>query len=53
MIHHEIKQTVWQSSGCTSWYKSNSSLGIAMFLSFSFTCRLITKSFKSQHHQFK
>ncbi len=53
MIHREMKQTVWQSGGCTSWYKSKSGHVIAMFPGFSFTFRLMAKSFKPQHHQFK
>lgn len=52
MIHQEMKQTVWQSGGCHSWYQSKSGHVIAMFPGFSFTFRQLAKGFKPQHHQF-
>lgn len=52
MIHKEMKQTVWQSGGCHSWYQSKSGHVIAMFPGFSFTFRQLAKGFKPQHHQF-
>ncbi len=52
MIHREMKQTVWQSGGCNSWYKSKSGHVIAMFPGFSFTFRQMAKAFKPQHHLF-
>ncbi len=52
MIHREMKQTVWQSGGCTSWYKSKSGHVIAMFPGFSFTFRQMAKAFKPAHHIF-
>jgi cation diffusion facilitator CzcD-associated flavoprotein CzcO len=53
MIHKEMKQTVWQSGGCHSWYQSKSGHVIAMFPGFSFTFRQMAKAFKPQHHQFR
>lgn len=50
MIHREMKQTVWQSGGCTSWYKSKSGHVIAMFPGFSFTFRQLAKAFKPGDH---
>ncbi|MFY9458831.1 MAG: NAD(P)/FAD-dependent oxidoreductase [Aquabacterium commune] len=50
MIHREMKQTVWQSGGCTSWYKSKSGHVIAMFPGFSFTFRQMAKAFKPGDH---
>ncbi|MCH8180353.1 MAG: NAD(P)/FAD-dependent oxidoreductase [Proteobacteria bacterium] len=50
MIHREMKQTVWQSGGCTSWYKSKSGHVIAMFPGFSFTFRQMAKAFKPHDH---
>ena len=50
MIHREMKQTVWQSGGCTSWYKSKSGHVIAMFPGFSFTFRQMAKAFKPNDH---
>lgn len=50
MIHREMKQTVWQSGGCTSWYKSKSGHVIAMFPGFSFTFRQMAKAFKPKDH---
>jgi cation diffusion facilitator CzcD-associated flavoprotein CzcO len=52
MIHREMKQTVWQSGGCHSWYQSKSGHVIAMFPGFSFTFRQMAKAFKPQHHLF-
>lgn len=52
MIHREMKQTVWQSGGCNSWYKSKSGHVIAMFPGFSFTFRQMAKAFKPKHHRF-
>ncbi len=52
MIHREMKQTVWQSGGCNSWYKSKSGHVIAMFPGFSFTFRQMAKAFKPAHHDF-
>jgi cation diffusion facilitator CzcD-associated flavoprotein CzcO len=52
MIHREMKQTVWQSGGCNSWYKSKSGHVIAMFPGFSFTFRQMAKAFKPADHQF-
>jgi cation diffusion facilitator CzcD-associated flavoprotein CzcO len=52
MIHREMKQTVWASGGCHSWYQSKSGHVIAMFPGFSFTFRRMCKHFKPQHHQF-
>jgi cation diffusion facilitator CzcD-associated flavoprotein CzcO len=52
MIHREMKQTVWQSGGCNSWYKSKSGHVIAMFPGFSFTFRQLAKAFKPAHHLF-
>jgi cation diffusion facilitator CzcD-associated flavoprotein CzcO len=52
MIHREMKQTVWQSGGCNSWYKSKSGHVIAMFPGFSFTFRQMAKAFKPVHHLF-
>jgi len=50
MIHREMKQTVWQSGGCNSWYKSKSGHVIAMFPGFSFTFRQMAKAFKPADH---
>jgi cation diffusion facilitator CzcD-associated flavoprotein CzcO len=52
MIHREMKQTVWQSGGCHSWYQSKSGHVIAMFPGFSFTFRGLSKAFKPGHHVF-
>jgi cation diffusion facilitator CzcD-associated flavoprotein CzcO len=52
MIHREMKQTVWQSGGCNSWYKSKSGHVIAMFPGFSFTFRQMAKAFKPKDHRF-
>ena len=52
MIHREMKQTVWQSGGCHSWYQSKSGHVIAMFPGFSFTFRQMAKAFKPNHHRF-
>lgn len=52
MIHREMKQTVWQSGGCKSWYQSKSGHVIAMFPGFSFTFRQMAKAFKPRHHLF-
>jgi cation diffusion facilitator CzcD-associated flavoprotein CzcO len=52
MIHREMKQTVWQSGGCHSWYQSKSGHVIAMFPGFSFTFRQMAKAFKPAHHRF-
>lgn len=52
MIHREMKQTVWQSGGCHSWYQSKSGHVIAMFPGFSFTFRLMARAFKPAHHVF-
>lgn len=53
MIHREMKQTVWQSGGCHSWYQSKSGHVIAMFPGFSFTFRGLAKAFKPAHHVFR
>jgi cation diffusion facilitator CzcD-associated flavoprotein CzcO len=50
MIHREMKQTVWQSGGCNSWYKSKSGHVVAMFPGFSFSFRQMAKAFKPAHH---
>lgn len=50
MIHSEMKQTVWQSGGCNSWYKSKSGHVIAMFPGFSFTYLQLAKNFKNKDH---
>jgi len=50
MIHREMKQTVWQSGGCNSWYKSKSGHVIAMFPGFIFTFRQMAKAFKPGDH---
>lgn len=50
MIHDEMKQTVWKSGGCNSWYQSKSGHVIAMFPGFSFTYRQLATRFKSEHH---
>jgi cation diffusion facilitator CzcD-associated flavoprotein CzcO len=52
MIHREMKQTVWQSGGCHSWYQSKSGHVIAMFPGFSFTFWQMAKAFKPAHHLF-
>ncbi|MDZ4297176.1 MAG: NAD(P)/FAD-dependent oxidoreductase [Moraxellaceae bacterium] len=52
MIHDEMKQTVWKSGGCNSWYQSKSGHVIAMFPGFSFTYRQMAKRFKAKHHVF-
>lgn len=52
MIHREMKQTVWHTGGCNSWYKSKSGHVIAMFPGFSFTFRQLAKAFKPAHHRF-
>jgi hypothetical protein len=52
MIHREMKQTVWQSGGCHSWYQSKSGHVIAMFPGFSFTYRRLTSDFRPEHHHF-
>jgi len=52
LIHREMKQTVWQSGGCHSWYQSKSGHVIAMFPGFSFTFRQMAKAFKPKHHLF-
>ena len=52
MIHEEMKQTVWKSGGCNSWYQSKSGHVIAMFPGFSFTYRQMANRFKPQHHLF-
>lgn len=52
MIHREMKQTVWQSGGCHSWYQSKSGHVIAMFPGFSFTFRRMCQAFKPAHHLF-
>jgi hypothetical protein len=52
MIHREMKQTVWQSGGCHSWYQSKSGHVIAMFPGFSFSFRRMAKAFESEHHLF-
>lgn len=52
MIHEEMKQTVWKSGGCNSWYQSKSGHVIAMFPGFSFTYRQMANRFKPQHHEF-
>jgi cation diffusion facilitator CzcD-associated flavoprotein CzcO len=49
-IHREMKQTVWQSGGCHSWYQSKSGHVIAMFPGFSFTFRQMAKAFKPADH---
>ena len=51
-IHDEMAQTVWQSGGCNSWYKSKSGKVIAMFPGFSFTYRRWTKNFRAKDHMF-
>ena len=50
MIHEEMKQTVWKSGGCKSWYQSKSGHVIAMFPGFSFTFRNMANSFKANDH---
>lgn len=50
MIHDEMKKTVWDHGGCTSWYKSKSGKVIAMFPGFSFSYYQMAKRFKPQHH---
>ncbi|WP_100657316.1 flavin-containing monooxygenase [Alteromonas flava] len=51
MIHKEMANTVWQTGGCHSWYKSISGKVTAMFPGFSFTYRRLTKRFKVIHHK--
>lgn len=50
MIHSEMRQTVWKSGGCKSWYQSKSGHVIAMFPGFSFSFRQLAKRFKLAHH---
>lgn len=50
MIHEEMKQTVWKSGGCKSWYQSKSGHVIAMFPGFSFTFRNMANNFKANDH---
>jgi cation diffusion facilitator CzcD-associated flavoprotein CzcO len=52
MIHREMQQTVWQSGGCKSWYKSDSGYVIAMFPGFTFSFRRLTSKFRRKHHVF-
>ncbi|WP_333608778.1 flavin-containing monooxygenase [Arsukibacterium sp.] len=49
-IHQEMAKTVWQTGGCSSWYKSKSGKVIAMFPGFSFTFRRWTKGFRRHDH---
>ncbi len=50
MIHSEMRQTVWKSGGCKSWYQSKSGHVIAMFPGFSFSFRQLAKRFKPADH---
>jgi len=50
-VHSEMKNTVWQTGGCNSWYKSASGKVIAMFPGFSFTYRKLCKKFKLTDHK--
>lgn len=52
MIHSEMQQTVWQSGGCKSWYKSDSGYVVAMFPGFSFSFRRLANKFRRKHHIF-
>jgi cation diffusion facilitator CzcD-associated flavoprotein CzcO len=52
MIHSEMQQTVWQSGGCKSWYKSDSGYVIAMFPGFTFSFRRLANKFRHKHHIF-
>ncbi len=53
LIHDEMKHTVWQAGGCSSWYKSASGKVIAMFPGFSFTYRRWAKKFHVIDHTFE
>jgi cation diffusion facilitator CzcD-associated flavoprotein CzcO len=52
MIHSEMQQTVWQSGGCKSWYKSDSGYVVAMFPGFTFSFRRLANKFLRKHHVF-
>ena len=52
MIHREMQQTVWETGGCNSWYKSRSGKVIAMFPGFSFSFRWLARRFKPGHHTY-
>jgi cation diffusion facilitator CzcD-associated flavoprotein CzcO len=52
MIHREMQQTVWQSGGCKSWYKSDSGYVVAMFPGFTFSFRHLANKFRRKHHVF-
>ncbi len=50
LIHREMARTVWQTGGCSSWYKSKSGKVIAMFPGFSFTYRRWARRFRTADH---
>ncbi|MFT6399627.1 MAG: hypothetical protein ACJAYU_004396 [Bradymonadia bacterium] len=52
-IHEAIVRTIWHSGGCNSWYKSKSGHVIAMFPSFSFVYRHLTRRFRPADHEFR
>lgn len=52
MIHEEMKKTVWDNGGCSSWYKNKSGKVIAMFPGFSFTYYNLANNFKRTDHSF-
>ncbi|MGJ8630979.1 MAG: flavin-containing monooxygenase [Glaciecola sp.] len=53
MVHREMEQTVWQTGGCNSWYKSASGKVIAMFPGFSFIYKRMCQRFKLDDHIIK
>jgi hypothetical protein len=53
MVHREMEQTVWQTGGCNSWYKSASGKVIAMFPGFSFIYKRMCVRFKLDDHIIK
>lgn len=50
MVHREMEQTVWQTGGCNSWYKSASGKVIAMFPGFSFVYKRMCQRFLRHDH---
>ncbi|MCB9534465.1 MAG: NAD(P)/FAD-dependent oxidoreductase, partial [Myxococcales bacterium] len=49
-VHEEMKKTVWEWGGCSSWYKGRSGRVIAMFPGFSFSYRRMTRSYRPEDH---
>ncbi|HXH17707.1 MAG TPA: hypothetical protein VNJ07_01385 [Chitinophagales bacterium] len=50
-LQHKLKQTVWQTGGCTSWYQNRNGKNVALWPYFTFTFRRRTRKFEKEKYE--